>query len=546
MCFWNKVSRSGDVMIGPLTVRAKVAAYKTPDYYSAGYTTSKAWTIRNSAADNDWVSVCWSPELGLFVAVAVSGVGNRVMTSPDGITWTIRSSAVDNNWVSVCWSPELGLFVAVAYSGTGNRVMTSPDGITWTIRSSAADNSWVSVCWSPERGLFVAVANSGTGNRVMTSPDGITWTIRSSAVDNNWYGICWSPERGLFVAVAYTGTGNRVMTSPDGITWTIRNSAADNSWRGVCWSPERGLFVAVADTGTGNRVMTSPDGITWTIRNSAADNNWRGVCWSPELGLFVAVANSGTGNRVMTSPDGITWTSRNSAADNSWSSVCWSPELGLFVAVSYSGVGNRVMTSPLNDCVRRQGDVMTGNLITQALSATTGAFSDNITMAATKTVDGRDISELVKELFSIAHDDGDLVTLTGLTGWTNLKKYTIPGGTLGNTGSVLILAFCHATGINDTKFCRIRFGGTTLATVSYAASGVGTGWLWGVVHNQGAANHQHWTSFAVEETAIEDTREDIACNVDTASDVDIDVDGSVTNASDTLKIYNFVVLLKRS
>ena len=83
------------------------------------------WTIRTSAADNLWYSVCWSPELTLFVAVAFSGTGNRVMTSPDGINWTIRTSAADNNWVSVCWSPELTLFVAVAYTGTGNRVMTS-------------------------------------------------------------------------------------------------------------------------------------------------------------------------------------------------------------------------------------------------------------------------------------------------------------------------------------------------------------------------------------------------------------------------------------
>jgi hypothetical protein len=90
------------------------------------------------------------------------------MTSPDGINWTARSSAVDNQWRSVCWSPEAGLFVAVAVTGTGNRVMTSPDGINWTARSSAVDNQWYSVCWSPEAGLFVAVAVTGTGNRVMT------------------------------------------------------------------------------------------------------------------------------------------------------------------------------------------------------------------------------------------------------------------------------------------------------------------------------------------------------------------------------------------
>jgi hypothetical protein len=83
------------------------------------------------------------------------------------------------------------LFVAVANSGTGNRVVTSPDGITWTSRTSAADNEWCSVTWGTPGGssLFVAVAVSGTGNRVMTSPDGITWTSRTSAADNAWYSV---------------------------------------------------------------------------------------------------------------------------------------------------------------------------------------------------------------------------------------------------------------------------------------------------------------------------------------------------------------------
>jgi hypothetical protein len=68
--------------------------------------------------------VCWAAEVGLFVAVATVGSGNKVMTSPDGITWTSRTSAADNSWICVCWAAEVGLFVAVAYSGSGNRVMT--------------------------------------------------------------------------------------------------------------------------------------------------------------------------------------------------------------------------------------------------------------------------------------------------------------------------------------------------------------------------------------------------------------------------------------
>ena len=38
-------------------------------------------------------------------------------------TWTSRTSAADNQWFGVTYGN--GLFVAVAASGTGNRVMTS-------------------------------------------------------------------------------------------------------------------------------------------------------------------------------------------------------------------------------------------------------------------------------------------------------------------------------------------------------------------------------------------------------------------------------------
>ena len=168
----------------------------------------EVWTSRTSAADNFWNSVTYGNSI--FVAVAYSGIGNRVMTSPNGMTWTSRTSAADNQWLSVTYGNNL--FVAVSNTGTGNRVMTSPNGMTWTSRTSAADNHWMSVTFG--NNLFVAVSQSGTGNRVMTSPDGMTWTSRPSAADNNWYSVTYGNN--LFVAVSNTGTGNRVMTSAPG------------------------------------------------------------------------------------------------------------------------------------------------------------------------------------------------------------------------------------------------------------------------------------------------------------------------------------------
>lgn len=321
----------------------RLSSFNTPSGSDA-VTAITTWTTRRSAADNGWTQVCWSPELSLFVAVADTGTGNRVMTSPDGLIWTTRASAADNGWNYVVWSSELSLFVAVAYSGSGNRVMTSSNGISWTTRITN-NNNWPQICWSPELSLFVAVADTGSGNRVMTSLNGIDWITRTSAADNGWHGICWSKERGIFVAVAYSGTGNRVMTSPDGITWTTRSSAADNQWFDVCWSSELGLFVAVAASGVGNRIMTSADGITWTTRSTPADNTWYNITWCKEISLFISVAASGAGNRIMTSSDGISWISRVSPIDNNWLAGCWSPQLGIFVATASSGTSNRVMST---------------------------------------------------------------------------------------------------------------------------------------------------------------------------------------------------------
>lgn len=301
----------------------------------------EVWTLRGSVADNDWKSICWSPERGIFCAVSIDG-SNRVMTSPNGTDWTARTAAAAEAWQAVCWSPELSLFCAVAFDA----IMTSPNGIAWTSRSAPGTLNWNSVCWSPELGLFCAVSlGLSVGNNVMTSPNGITWTRRVPPEESRWQSVCWSPELGLFCAVAYEAEADyQVMTSLDGITWTGRLSDNANEWYSVCWSPELNLFCAVSSTGTNDRVMTSPDGVTWTERITT-DRDWRSVCWSPKFNLFVAVADTGgSNNRVMTSPDGITWTEATNITENDWQAVCWSPELGIFAAVSDSGSGSRVMT----------------------------------------------------------------------------------------------------------------------------------------------------------------------------------------------------------
>lgn len=289
--------------------------------------TTTAWTSRTSAADNSWNAVTYGN--GLYVAVAGSGVGNRVMTSPDGITWTSRTSAADNVWTGVAYGA--GLYVAVSSDGTGNQVMTSPDGITWTSRVESGTAAWQDVVFG--NGLFVAVSSSASP-KAMTSSDGITWTSRTVPTATGFRGVTYG--EGRFLAVA---PGTNFAYSADGVTWTsLSVTSISGFWRSVTYG--NGRFVAVGVFLGGIVAASSDDGFIWTSR-TAPSLDWEDVDFGN--GLFVAVSSSGTGSRAMTSSDGITWTASTTPADNSWQSVVTGA--AEYVAVGSSGTGNRVMTS---------------------------------------------------------------------------------------------------------------------------------------------------------------------------------------------------------
>lgn len=221
-------------------------------------TDAATWTAVSASIANTWRAVAYSPSLGRWAAVAGSGTSTRVMTSDDnGATWTTRTSPAtlgDISWRAIGWGG--GVFVAVADTGVTQRVMTSPDGINWTMRDAAADNSWRGVAWG--NGVWVACAVTGTGTRIMYSLDnGVTWTIAETPpADNDWRAITWA--NGLFVICSVTGTANRIATSPNGRVWTARSTTGiDNNWVGLAYGD--GKFAAVSLTGTATRVMTCQD-----------------------------------------------------------------------------------------------------------------------------------------------------------------------------------------------------------------------------------------------------------------------------------------------
>ena len=334
-----------------------------------------------------------------FVAVAgnggAAGSGNRVMTSPDGITWTLRTTPVDNAWWGVAWGGPAGQekFVAVASTGSGDRVMSSPDGITWSTQTSASDSEWRSVVRGGPAGQekFVAVATTG---EVMTSPDGVTWTSQTSAAANQWWEVTWGGPAGQekFVAVSSTGTGNRVMTSPDGITWSTQASASDKTWYSVAWGDPPGAipgqFVAVSGDRPGNLVMTSPDGITWTSRTPASENVWRAVAWGgpPGQEKFVAVSQLGNGPRVMTSEAAITLSCSNISGETTSTYTLGPADYGAYVKVEVTAANgvtpDGVASSPSSAEVAGKAPVNTAAptlsgtaQVGQTLTALTGTWT---------------------------------------------------------------------------------------------------------------------------------------------------------------------------
>lgn len=311
-------------------------------------TSDIAWTLTNLEFDiltNKLYSVCWSPELSIFVAVSIITTDNYVKISKDGIYWETYLTGIDEAWASICWSSDLELFCAVG----DDAVMTSPDGITWTERTPAEANGWIDVVWGSGAGVFVAISLNGT-NRVMTSPDGVTWTARSAASSETWIKVCWSEESTLFVAVATTSGTYDCMYSADGISWTGVVISGD-TWASICWSQDLELFCIVSGDAPvpGSQVYTSPDAITWTGRTGATnDVDWRDIIWASELTLFIAISNEGTVDQmIMTSPDGITWTSRTAPKAYRWEAISYSPYLKKLVAIAFSEDGylDAVMTS---------------------------------------------------------------------------------------------------------------------------------------------------------------------------------------------------------
>lgn len=176
------------------------------------------------------------------------------MTSSNGEQWTKYAAPSSNNWVSVCWSQQLNMYVSVANTGS-NRVMTSSNSTTWAAHSTTGlDLAWNSVCWADNLGLFVAVAKDTGSTSIMTSSNGSNWSLSTTPPGYSWNALTWAKEIGTLIAVA--DTTSNIMVSKDANSWSLTSITYSNSWNGVAWSPELSSLAIVGNpVNNGNTIV---------------------------------------------------------------------------------------------------------------------------------------------------------------------------------------------------------------------------------------------------------------------------------------------------
>ena len=196
----------------------------------SGVTWTPQYSFSTSTANVALVlsDVAYSPSLDLFVAVqGGTAGGGMIITSANGTAWTQQSfssihfgdtsaAGYVGSFLSICWSVDLGMFVAV---GGGGTVATSTNGTTWTERTSGIAAPLVQVCWNSNKGIFVAV---GVAGNLITSTNGTTWTSRPQGLDTNFTAVASLEANGFIATTSIAAATGVLWNSSDGITWYTR------------------------------------------------------------------------------------------------------------------------------------------------------------------------------------------------------------------------------------------------------------------------------------------------------------------------------------
>jgi hypothetical protein len=237
-----------------------------------------AWATRSMPAPSSTLAGAAYGGTNFVVAEG----GDRIFSSPDGLTWTLRLSGSYNHGDSVRYND--GYFVIGSWASNGI-IVASPDGVNWTAGAQGSAGGNFVNC-----GIYVASLNrtfaGGNASQyryVNAVPTAATaWTgTPTGLLPATPYDVAWSPTASIAVLVGDGG----IFSSTDLITWSRRVSTSN--FFGVSWCETQ--FVAVGSAG---KISTSPDGVTWTVSNSGTSNNLYGV--AAQSGVTLVTGNGGT------------------------------------------------------------------------------------------------------------------------------------------------------------------------------------------------------------------------------------------------------------
>ena len=146
-CIWSPLAAPAGQFIVVGTTGANPSIMTCPDGIN--------YVTRVRPANLTWQKMAVGGASGLVVVSPSSTNSTGMRSGNGGLTWAAFVGGAGGGgtpqWFGCCWSPDLSLFCAVGISGVGNRIMTSPDGADpWTLQASPADYAWFDVVWGDD------------------------------------------------------------------------------------------------------------------------------------------------------------------------------------------------------------------------------------------------------------------------------------------------------------------------------------------------------------------------------------------------------------
>jgi hypothetical protein len=227
-------------------------------------TINKQATFSSGMKAEAFRGICFTEELGLFIAVGDNGkIAFNPVFNAEYVNWNWSPSAGENlNSVAATNS----MAVAVGEGGEIYTIVPSQmiAGAAWANRNSGTTENLTRV-YSVSGG-FIAFGENGT---IITSPDGINWTQRQGQTRERLIGFSIGNTGTAIKGLCLSDKG-QLLSSGDLFAWNTQATTGLVDYKDYNSVTFGERYVAV---GAGGLIASSTDSNTWTITNDVVDFN---------------------------------------------------------------------------------------------------------------------------------------------------------------------------------------------------------------------------------------------------------------------------------